>query len=88
MFSLNSALGFAPLQYVGAIAPTASRPCRVWQSASFFRKNALRECRSAFLAFLAFLPRQGYSEALPPKDILLAAQKVAAFSGLRGAGRG
>ena len=25
-------------QCVGAIAPTATRPCRVWQSVSFFRK--------------------------------------------------
>ena len=48
-----------------ASAHTTSRPCRGV-------KNALKKCSSAFLAFLT---RQGYSEALPPKDILLAAQK-------------
>ena len=52
-------------QCVGAQAPTATRPCRGV-------KNALRKCSSAFLAFLT---RQGDSEALPPKDILLAAEK-------------
>ena len=52
---------------------SASRPCRGV-------KNALRKCRSAFLAFLT---RQGKSEALP-----LIAEKAAAFSGLGRAGRG
>ena len=49
----------------GAIAPTATRPCRGV-------KNALRKCSSAFLAFLT---RQGDSEALPPKDILCGCRK-------------
>ena len=40
----------------GAIAPTDTRPCRGGE-------NALKKCSSAFLAFL---PRQGYSEALSP----------------------
>ena len=35
-------------------------------------KNALRKCSSAFLAFLT---RQGDSEALPPKDILCGCRK-------------
>ncbi|WP_394994749.1 hypothetical protein [uncultured Helicobacter sp.] len=45
---------------------TDTRPCRGG-------KNALKKCSSAFLAFLT---RQGKSEALPPKDILLAAEKT------------
>ena len=48
-----------------ASAPTDTRPCRGV-------KNALKKCRSAFLAFL---PRQGDSEALPPKDILCGCAK-------------
>ena len=43
-------------QCVGAIVPTTSRPCRGGE-------NALKKCSSAFLAFL---PRQGKSEALSP----------------------
>ncbi|WP_395001962.1 hypothetical protein, partial [uncultured Helicobacter sp.] len=58
-------------QYVGAQAPTASRPCRGGE-------NALKKCSSAFLAFL---PRQGKSEALPPKDILCGCAKSGGFFG-------
>ena len=60
---------------------TAPRPCRGV-------KNALRKCRSAFLAFLT---RQGYSEALPPKDILCGCRKEKRrfiFFGAKGSGEG
>ena len=72
-----------PINYVGAIAPTTPRPCRGV-------KNALKKCRSAFLAFLT---RQGDSEALSPFAVpkackQSAAKTAAAFSGLGRAGRG
>ena len=63
-------------KYVGAIAPTISRPCRGG-------KNALKKCSSAFLAFLT---RQGDSEALP-----LFAEKEKRrfiFFGAKGSGEG
>ena len=55
-------------QYVGAIAPTTPRPCRGV-------KNALKKCSSAFLAFL---PRQGKSEALSPFAVPKACKQSAA----------
>ena len=54
--TLKTQTRLCPLKYIGAQAPTAPRPCRGV-------KNALRKCRSAFLAFLT---RQGKSEALSP----------------------
>ncbi|WP_394908222.1 heavy metal translocating P-type ATPase [uncultured Helicobacter sp.] len=73
-------------QMCSATAPTISRPLRGV-------KNALRKCRSAFLAFLT---RQGESEALPliaektQRVASVAQQKSGAlsFSGLGRAGRG
>ncbi len=68
-----------------AAAHTDTRPCRGGE-------NALKKCSSAFLAFLAFLPRQGYSEALSPiaqKDptgCKQSAAKTAALYSFRGWG--
>ena len=76
MFSLNSALGFAPLQYVGAIAPTATRPLRGVQSLEQGGSSA-----SATIALEADTAR--LSPCLPKKK-----SGALSFSGLRGAGKG
>ena len=54
-------------QCVGAIAPTATRPCRVWQSVSFFRKRSFfRKIRSKVAAVppLIFLKKLRFLKKL------------------------
>ncbi|WP_395001958.1 hypothetical protein, partial [uncultured Helicobacter sp.] len=78
-------------QCVGAIAPTATRPCRVWQSVSFFRKI---RSKVAAVPPLIFLKKLRFLKKLAlclDKEIARHSQQKSgalSFSGLGRAGRG
>ena len=99
--SIDSAINAAQKsnQCVGAIAPTTTRPCRVWQSVSFFRKISGGTAATFFLIFLKKLTLcldkeiARLSPRLPKRPNGLQAQRsknsgALFFSGLGRAGRG